>query len=111
MKGAIVINVASDFSDYPTGRYISDSPVSGQRFRDEFLIPKLDEAMRRGEKLVVDLDGVQSLGSSFLEEAFGGLVRSQRAHRKAIIESVVIRYSWAGNRIYENMIKRYIANA
>ncbi len=31
--------------------------------------------MRAGEQLVIELDGVRGYGSSFLEEAFGGLVR------------------------------------
>ena len=40
-----------------------------------FTIPKVKEAFERGEQLVVDLDGTYGLGPSFLEEAFGGLIR------------------------------------
>ena len=65
------IRVARDFSRFPFGRYRGISEWSGERFRDELLIP----AMRSGDKVVVDLDGARGLSPSFLEEAFGGLVR------------------------------------
>ncbi len=61
-----------DFSRYPYGRYRVQGNYSGERFRDEFLLP----ALRRGEPVEVDLDGVRGYGSSFLEETFGGLVRA-----------------------------------
>lgn len=67
------INISRDFARYPFGRYRTDGPYSGERFREEFLIP----AFRAdGELVVVDLDGAIGMGSSFLEEAFGGLVRA-----------------------------------
>lgn len=66
-----IINVATDFSRYPAGRYIDDGPFSGEKFRDEFLRRVLDE---KGTA-AIELDGVRGYGSSFLEEAFGGLVR------------------------------------
>lgn len=65
------ISVASDFSRYPAGRYKTDGPDSGERFREDVLLPLL----RSGEKFVIRLDGTLGYGSSFLEEAFGGLVR------------------------------------
>lgn len=65
------IVVATDFSRYPGGRYSADGPNSGERFRAEFLGP----ALAGSEKVVVVLDDVRGYGSSFLEEAFGGLVR------------------------------------
>lgn len=66
------INVANDFSRYPAGRYLADGPFSGERFRDEFLRPVLNS----NETATIELDGVRGYGSSFLEEAFGGLVRA-----------------------------------
>jgi hypothetical protein len=68
-----VINVARDFSRYPAGRYLEDGPHSGQAFRENHLRPVLNSD---AEKIVVELDGARGYGSSFLEEAFGGLVRS-----------------------------------
>jgi len=67
----IMINVAQQFSRYPAGRFVQDGPYSGEYFRTKFLAP----ALKAEEKVVVDLDGARGYGSSFLEEAFGGLVR------------------------------------
>lgn len=64
------IVVAKDFSDDPFGRDSKQGPNSGERFRDDFLIP----ALERSRKVVVD-GGSLVFGYSFLEEAFGGLVR------------------------------------
>lgn len=65
------IVVARDFSDTPAGRVPEDGEFNGQRFLNEYLVP----ALRESEILTVDLDGLEGYGSSFLEEAFGGLVR------------------------------------
>lgn len=65
------INLASQFSEYPAGRYRTDGNQSGQAFREDYLVPNL----QKHEKIVVVLDGAMGYGSSFLEEAFGGLVR------------------------------------
>lgn len=66
-----VINIARDFSRAPAGRFISDGPNSGERFRRDFLVP----ALASGNAVVIELDGARGYGSSFLEEAFGGLIR------------------------------------
>lgn len=65
------IHIAEDFSKYPAGRYNKDGPFSGEAFRRKFLEPNL----KQNEDLLIDLDGARGYGSSFLEEAFGGLVR------------------------------------
>jgi hypothetical protein len=66
-----IINIANDFSRYPAGRVVKDGPYSGERFRNDWLIPILE----RHEKATIEMDGTRGYGSSFLEEAFGGLVR------------------------------------
>ena len=68
----IMISVARDFSKYPAGRFLTDGPASGERFRRQILLP----ALSKGTRVIIDLDGTLGYGSSFLEEAFGGLVRS-----------------------------------
>ena len=65
------INVAKDFTRFPSGRYKSKGETSGEAFREQFLEPSI----RNGEDVTVELDGTIGYGSSFLEEAFGGLVR------------------------------------
>lgn len=66
------ISIAKQFSPTPAGRYEDDGPFPGQKFRDELLLP----ALKTNEQVTVDLDGTAGFGSSFLEEAFGGLVRN-----------------------------------
>lgn len=68
---ARVISIANDFTRYPGGRYRTDGKFSGERFREDLLIP----AVSQGE-VVIQLDGTAGYGSSFLEEAFGGLARA-----------------------------------
>jgi hypothetical protein len=65
------INIASDFSRIPLGRFPDDSPFNGTTFRENWLIPFL----KKHQRIQVILDGAEGFGSSFLEEAFGGLVR------------------------------------
>ncbi|MDI9334425.1 MAG: STAS-like domain-containing protein [Cytophagales bacterium] len=66
------ISIAKDFSPSPAGRNRRDGPYTGEGFREDFLIPKL----KSSDLLHIDLDGTSGYGSSFLEEAFGGLIRS-----------------------------------
>ena len=65
------ISIAKDFSRYPAGRFLSDGEWSGQRFREEHLVP----ALRDYDQVTVVFEGIAGVGSSFLEEAFGGLIR------------------------------------
>ncbi|MEX0142011.1 STAS-like domain-containing protein [Janthinobacterium sp. AD80] len=67
-----MISIPKNFSENPAGRYRTDGPNSGQRFREDWLLPALQSSSR----VTVDLDGALGFGSSFLEEAFGGLVRA-----------------------------------
>lgn len=70
----IVINIANDFSRYPLGRTPADSDFSGETLRKYYLAPALRCGF--GTSIVeVELDGTCGYASSFLEEAFGGLVR------------------------------------
>jgi hypothetical protein len=71
MAKVVTIDLARDFSAEPFGRYMSHGPASGERFRSEFL----ERHLRAGDQVVVNIDGVTGLSSSFLDEAFAGLVR------------------------------------
>lgn len=68
------VSVAQDFTRFPTGRFKRLGSTSGEGFREQFL----EKPIRDGEDVTVLLDGTIGYGSSFLEEAFGGLVRSLR---------------------------------
>lgn len=67
------------FSKYPGPRYIKLGDYSGEEFRDSVLLPAL-----LNSDISVDFDGVYGYGSSFLEEAFGGLVRKGISEEKML---------------------------
>lgn len=69
------INIPEVFTRFPGGRYNVDKRDSGEELRECILWPKLQKAISDGEKLTIVLDGGAGYGSSFLDEAFGGLVR------------------------------------
>ena len=73
MNAPTQLSIAKDFSRFPAGRYDSDGPHSGQRFRRV-----LSNALRTSGSVMVLLDGTMGYGSSFLEECFGGLVREEK---------------------------------
>lgn len=72
MSNDVTISIALDFSRYPAGRTREDGPLSGQIFRED----KLQPLLKAGKTVIINLDNVLGYGSSFLEEAFGGLVRA-----------------------------------
>lgn len=96
-----VINVV-DFTEFPGPRERKFGDFSGEEFRETILIPEI----QYGEEFAVCLDNVFGYGSSFLEEAFAGLLR------RGVPESVVL--SIANNLIAEDdpslivEIKQYI---
>jgi len=67
-----IIEIARDYSPYPAGRYRRNSDSSGEEFRERFLIP----ALKKGGVIHVRFAGTSGYPASFVEEAFGGLVRS-----------------------------------
>jgi len=70
------LHVATTFSRFLGGRVPSDGPWSGAEFRDKHLRPAVERALATGEALRVVFDGVAGMPTSFLEEAFGGLLRT-----------------------------------
>lgn len=98
-----MISIAKDYSDTPAGRYEADGPFSGERFRDELLAP----ALRAYSSVTVDLDGALGYGSSFLEEAFGGLVRLGFQARELHARLTVL----SSLPVYRSRVWRYIDDA
>lgn len=79
----MTINIAKDFSDAPGGRNISDGDYSGEQFREELLKP----AFEKNDKIItIELDGTFGYPPSFLEEAFGGLVRINKWTQDEILK-------------------------
>ena len=67
-----------DFGPRPYGRYATDGDYSGEVFRESILAP----ALKENDEVIVDLSGYNRYGRSFLDEAFGGLIRAS-GFRKA----------------------------
>jgi hypothetical protein len=105
------IEIAKDFSSTPGGRYISDGPDSGELFRDRFLAPLLSQAVKSSSKLVVILDGPRGYLSSFLEEAFGGLVRECGFSKRDLERHLEIRAIDSFYETYRILAQRYITDA
>jgi hypothetical protein len=100
----MTISVAKDFSDVPWGRYPTDGNFCGENFREKLLVPALHSA----EKVIVDLDGAEGYGSSFLEEAFGGLVRKGGFTGQDLRLKLEITTTREEFQIYVDLIWRYI---
>src|SRR5690242_3167734 len=78
------LSVARDFSRTPGSRYDSEGDFSGETFRRAILLPRVEQALHERKQLLIDLDGTAGYGTSFLEEAFGGLVRENKIPPQAL---------------------------
>jgi hypothetical protein len=86
----ITLKIASDFSPTPGPRYIVEGDWSGELFRKKVLSPRINEAIRQNSQIEVILDGTAGYGTSFLEEAFGGLVREEKMDYDQIAKCLLI---------------------
>jgi len=98
------INVAKDFTKFPSGRYMRSGNTSGEAFREKFLVP----ALRSRQEIEIDLDGVLGYGSSFLEEAFGGSVRATKVSPEEFFRVVHLKSSSA---TLVSEIRQYVKDA
>ncbi|MEO0399640.1 MAG: STAS-like domain-containing protein [Pseudomonadota bacterium] len=104
----IEISVAEDFSPFPGGRNPKHGEFNGESFRQKYL----EQPLRDNKTLLIIFDGVAGLPSSFIEEAFGGLVREgllrtytdYKEKFKIVAESPAVTNA-------PNMIERYIKDA
>jgi len=97
----ITIDVAKTFSRTPFGRYRTDGDDSAERFRDDILIPELG----RNEDITIDFSKVAlGVGSSFLEEVFGGLIR-KGFEKRQLINHLVIKDKMG---FYNKQVKHFI---
>ncbi len=80
MSDATILKVSEEFTEAPGGRYKTDGDFSAELFRDTILLPAVKKAIDEKKKLLIDLDGGYGYAFSFIEEAFGGLVRKGLRH-------------------------------
>jgi hypothetical protein len=101
----------ADFAPSPGGRYVSDGEYSGEWFRDDILAPALSAAQAASDTLVVELDGTSGYGSSFLEEAFGGLIRRRLFSRQVVRAFLKVEAASPLYSPYKALAEKYIASA
>lgn len=101
--------IARDFSTVPGARYPEEGDFSGHEFRNNVLIPKIKEAISNQVHLLIDLDGTAGYGTSFLEEAFGGLIRIDN-YSLSVLENLFI-FKSEEDPEYINEIKDYMKDA
>ncbi len=80
------ISISKDFSRVPAGRFYSDGPFSGQRFREEFLLPALKN--KDISKVIVNLDNLCGVGSSFWDEAFTQLIIREKIPYQELLDKL-----------------------
>ncbi len=110
--GRTVIDVATEFSPYPSGRFPTDGQYNGELFRTRWLVPALRRASTGDSNVVVvDIDGVRSFGSSFLEEAFAGLIRLRLFDKRFVQKHLSIRCTKPHLQFFKQNIEELIAKA
>lgn len=111
-KVSTVIDIASEFSAYPSGRFETDGQFNGELFRTKFLVPALSKVAKQGDQVViVDIDGVRTFGSSFLEEAFAGLIRLRIFDKRFIKKHLAIHCSKSHLQFFKKSIEETIDRA
>ncbi len=83
-----VISIANEYTKTPGGRHSKEGSFSGEDFRTRILYPAFAESLEKGYTLIINLDGGFGYGSSFLEEAFGGLARMTKDKRVLRIQII-----------------------
>jgi hypothetical protein len=109
MAEAVRVSICSDFNERPGGRFPWEGPNSGEEFREKVLVHRYREARDSGANLIVDLDGTSGYASSFLEEAFGGMIRKRYAEKDDLLRRLTI-LSGAQPK-WVQRVERYIRQA
>jgi len=105
------INIGTDFSKDPAGRYYTDGEGSGEEFREKYLLPKL-RSLAPNETLEIILDDeVEGYGSSFLVEGFAGVVKFGYYPSDKLLSMIKLKYSEPDFSFYKEKIIQYIKEA
>ena len=107
----MVYKIATEYARFPGPRFIDDGPHSGEHFRETVLVPRLKAVAQRGDHLVIVLDGARGYTASFLEEAFGGLVRKGYFSKAQLGETLKIQANDARVGYWVARAQEYIAAA
>ncbi|CAA0333028.1 conserved hypothetical protein [Alteromonas infernus] len=100
------LSLVREFGSRPYGRYPQDGELCGENFRKQLLAPRLRKAIGENEVLYVDLDGYNRYGRSFLDEAFGGLIREENFTAEEVTKNLQYKHSLV--KSIEEIIKERI---
>ena len=78
------LTIATDYSEFPGGRYSKDGIGNATEFREKHLVPMLE----KNKPFIIDLNGIVSYPVSFIDEAFGGLVRMKRYSAEQLLKLI-----------------------
>lgn len=100
-------DLGNQFDVYPMGRPL------GAQFREMVLVPMLRQIERSNttEKLEISFESCRSFGSSFLEEAFGGLVRKGLFSKAFLLDRLNITAVSSSKIFFVKMTLDYIRNS
>lgn len=82
-----IFSIARDFSPFAGPRKRRQGPHSGEALRGK-LVDFLDS---HPGKVTIVLDGTRGMGSSFLDEAFGGLVRYEGKRTEDLVQRMTFQ--------------------
>ncbi len=99
----------AEFSKFPGGRYIKYGPDSGEKFREERLIPAI-KGLKGDEKLVIDLSEVYTYAPSFLDEAFCGVIRKEILSYEDFNKKIAFKAD-PPNEFFIGMIRTFLKEA
>ena len=99
-----IINVANDFTPFVGGRYIEDGEGNATEFRQNYLVPLL----KKNQRIIIELDGVAGYPASFIDEAFGGLVRENNFSSEFVLDHIEIRSLNGGYEVTKDLIEEHI---
>lgn len=103
------LNIAKEFSTTPGARYENEGAFPGKEFREQYLAPRIKDAIENAEQLEINLDGTAGLGTSFLEESFGGLIREDRIPYQILLKT--LKFVSLENPDYIEEINQYMKEA
>ncbi|MFC3168710.1 STAS-like domain-containing protein [Paracoccus fontiphilus] len=104
---ARTINIAEQYTRFPGGRYPQDGDGNGTDFRIRFLLPVLEQH----EQATVILDGAAGYPSSFLDEAFAGLVRNHGYSKDEVLAAFKFVADEPSFRPFVGLIAKYVREA
>lgn len=106
-----IFNIGKEFSQDPSGRYYTDGPGSGEEFREDYLVPKINQLSENEILEIIIDDEVEAYGSSFISEGFAGAVKYGYFTADFLLNKIKIKYKNPDYSFFEKRIFSHIKKA